>query len=470
MRETILIADPDAASRLILRSRLSEAHYQPLMACDGSACLQLAVSARPALIVIDARLGGLPNATALLHQLRSEALTAGLPLLLLCEPQDQAARLAGLEAGADDVIPRSPDLSVLLARIRNLLRRGQPTSLLAEAWGLEQPALSGFAEQLAGFQHMSSIGGSIGVIAASSETAHAWRHHIPAGLRLQAHVQTPGNGAGPPRLHDVYLICAARDDSGEEPGSGFRLMSQLASGQASRDSLCALILAQPDATVVALAYDLGADDVLAADISGAELALRLTNMLRRKAQRDGDQQRIREGLKLALIDPLTGAWNRRYAMPRLTSLCSEARRTGQPLAVLVLDIDRFKQVNDIHGHAAGDLVLTEVVQRLSATLRAGDLLARIGGEEFLIALPGTGAREASSVAERLRRLISDRPFELGEEGPDRAPGRLDLTISMGLRISTGQDDALVLTEAADGALRESKRAGRNLVTLCQSHG
>ena len=467
MHETILIADPAAASRMILRSRLAEAHYQPLVASDPGDCLQMAVSAQPAIIVIDGRIGGGQPGDGpadLIARLRREALTAALPIILLCDAEDMGARLAGLQAGADDVLARMADTAILLARIRNLLRRGQPSSLLAEAWGREQPALQGFAEQLAGFQHAGSIGGSIGVIAERRETALAWRQRIPAELRTRAHVPPPRSGPPVAVLHDVYLIAAPDGDS----SGGLHLLSQLAAGHGGQDSLCCLVLAHQNNAAIALAYDLGADDVIDPEVTGAELELRLQNMLRRKAQRDRDQQKIRDGLRFSLIDPLTGVWNRRYALPRLSALCNEARSTGQPLAVMVVDIDRFKRVNDMHGHHAGDQILAGVVQRLSVNLRAGDLLARIGGEEFLLVLPGTGVSEGGRIADRLRRLISDQPFALEGGASGDGSGSLTVTISLGLRVSSGNDHPQALIEAADEALRQSKRDGRNIVTLCQS--
>jgi len=171
-------------------------------------------------------------------------------------------------------------------------------------------------------------------------------------------------------------------------------------------------------------------------------------------------------LRLALVDPLTGLYNRRHAIPELRAIAARAEQTGCGYGVMVVDLDRFKLVNDHHGHAAGDAVLVEVARRLSANLREGDLLARIGGEEFLIALPGSTAPEAQLVAERLCHAVEETPIRL-------ASGLgLSVTVSIGVAVSVPRTSAPAMidavVEAADLALLEAKGAGRNQVTLRQS--
>jgi two-component system cell cycle response regulator len=184
--------------------------------------------------------------------------------------------------------------------------------------------------------------------------------------------------------------------------------------------------------------------------------------LRRKRHSDRQRARMQDGLRLAMRDPLTGLYNRRFAAPQLASVAVRAREEGTPFAVMVMDLDRFKQVNDLHGHAAGDQVLVEVARRLTANLRETDVLARIGGEEFLAILPRTCMSTARRVAERLCQVMEDQPIRLasGEE--------LQVTVSIGVAVAGegGETSYSVegLVEQADLALLESKGAGRNQVT------
>ena len=131
---------------------------------------------------------------------------------------------------------------------------------------------------------------------------------------------------------------------------------------------------------------------------------------------------------------------------------------------MVVDLDRFKQVNDQHGHAAGDQVLVEVAHRLTANLRDSDLLARIGGEEFLVVLPESSMTDARRVAERLCEAVEERPIQLHSSAE-----ALTVTVSIGVAVSSGRIKGAgainAVVEQADLALLESKGAGRNQVTF-----
>jgi two-component system cell cycle response regulator len=214
-----------------------------------------------------------------------------------------------------------------------------------------------------------------------------------------------------------------------------------------------------------MAFDLGTDDVIDAATAPQEIALRLQRLLLLKRQADRLRLSVTDHLRLAMIDPLTGLHNRRYGLARMQAIAEAAQTSGAVFAVLVADIDQFKSVNDRFGHGVGDAVLVQVAERLRQNLRAGDLLARIGGEEFLIALPDIALAEARSIAERLCSMMSDAPFDIGQ-------GRaLPVTISIGLAISEAGaapahlETVTEIVDRADRALMRSKAAGRNQVTI-----
>jgi len=156
--------------------------------------------------------------------------------------------------------------------------------------------------------------------------------------------------------------------------------------------------------------------------------------------------------QLAVTDHLTGAVNRRFFEEMLRNSIDLAARTGRPLSLLFIDLDRFKSINDDFGHEAGDRALKATVDTIRADLRESDVIARFGGEEFCVMLPETGQKAASEIAERLR---SRREASL-VEGIDRA-----LTMSLGVAALLPGDDALGLVARADRALYQAKAAGRN---------
>jgi diguanylate cyclase (GGDEF)-like protein len=202
----------------------------------------------------------------------------------------------------------------------------------------------------------------------------------------------------------------------------------------------------------------GADDYIAKPFDASELRVRL-HVGRRLLDL---QYRLVEACTALRVqaerDALTGLLNRAAVLKALESQVCQAADQGRPLAVVMADMDHFKQINDTHGHLAGDAVLREAAARFRATLRKGDLVGRYGGEEFLVVVAHPHAENAPHVAERLRRSLAAEPVAWG--------GRpLDVTASFGVAVTPPgvAPDATDLLHAADLALYEAKRGGRNCV-------
>jgi diguanylate cyclase (GGDEF)-like protein len=165
-------------------------------------------------------------------------------------------------------------------------------------------------------------------------------------------------------------------------------------------------------------------------------------------------ERLLAARRDASHDPLTGLANRRHASARLQAACADADRRGEPLSVLMLDLDHFKHVNDRHGHAGGDCVLVALAQVLQRELRAADLAARYGGEEFLAMLSACDATEAVATAERIRRAVQ----ALRVAVPD---GEARVTISIGIASRRAHETPGALVSRSDAALYRAKAQGRN---------
>jgi diguanylate cyclase (GGDEF)-like protein len=221
----------------------------------------------------------------------------------------------------------------------------------------------------------------------------------------------------------------------------------------------AVVLLHPGAGVDAIADALrdGALDVWTAAAAGPELIARVRVAYRSRQLLDLALRRYADLEDLAYRDELTELPNRRGATRQLDVLLSRARRHGHQLALLLIDADRFKAVNDEHGHAVGDVVLRELAARLRERVRREDVVGRWGGEEFVVALPETTPDGAAAVAESLRAAIAGTPIEAGGVA-------LPVTVSIGVAAWTGQhgDD---LIARADHALYAAKAAGRDRVAV-----
>ena len=202
----------------------------------------------------------------------------------------------------------------------------------------------------------------------------------------------------------------------------------------------------------------GADDFLTKPVDELALMARVRTQIRRKFYADALRENVRASIELAMLDGLTGLFNRRHFdlnLPKLIESCLSRRR---PLSLLVFDIDHFKAINDTHGHDVGDQVLRLLAQRLRGALRQSDLICRLGGEEFAVIMPDTDLDRAASVGNRVRLAIAEYPFAVGQ-----GRGPIDVTISAGVAGAVEGLSPEMLYRRADAGLYRSKQAGRNRV-------
>lgn len=458
MAGRILVVDGAPTNRITMKVRLSSACYEVATAASGQEALRMARLIHPQIVLIGT---GLPDigGPMLCAALRALPQGGDMPVLVLARGED---RVAALRAGASALIDPDGDELTLLARIRGLMRH--------EAAGFDAPAHAhGMAEPPAAFHHDPRPRAVF--VADQPATALGWRHALQGRVDFAITVSEPERALGEAaagRVAELYLIAADIRLSGD----GLRLLSELRSRPHSRDAGFVVALRPERTDMTPVALDLGAGDVLPWDLAAPhfapEAAVRLQTQLARKHEADRRRHETQRNMHFAMTDPLTGLANRRFALPRLSELAYEAQERQSDLAVILLDLDRFKRVNDIHGHPAGDAVLTEVASRLASALPEDAVLARIGGEEFLAVLPDCPPRAARRVAEELRRAVMAAPVRL-PAGCDSA--ELGVTVSVGVAIGQGAalpqsgPDPESLLASADRALLAAKSSGRNRIVI-----
>jgi two-component system cell cycle response regulator len=465
MTGRILIVDDVATNRIVMKVKLAAARYDVVPAVSGEEALRAARAGGIDLIIMDMRMPGLSGAETT-ARLRSDPATAHIPVILVTASDEAESRMAGLSAGADDFLSRPLDEIALLARVRSLLRaREEERDYEARTGGLldlEESPRMGFSEGgQAGFAPppREVPEGRIAVVAGPDSD---WLHEQRAALAplfredVVAMSRDAALALDTDAAPDLFLVEA----DGTTRNDGLRLMSELRSRAATRHAAFIVALPAGDSERAANALDLGAADIVYRPCPSGELAMRLRTQLARKRRADRMRATLDTGLRLAVTDPLTGLHNRRYGLHHLDRVAARCRAQGIRAGVVLMDIDHFKAVNDTHGHPVGDRVLSRVAQVLKESLRGEDLVARIGGEEFLAILPDAGLDQVRAVAERLRAAIARLrvPIDDGRE--------LSVTLSLGVAMLENRDDAGTSVLArVDRALYAAKSAGRNRTTL-----
>lgn len=462
MSGKILIVDAVATNRIVLKVKLAAAHFEVSQASSGADALAAARRARPDLIVVGAALADM-DCAGLIAALRAAPGTAGIPIVALLPEDTARGRLAALGGGADEVIAQPIDERLMLARLRGLLRQHH---------ALQDMRLNAGSDCAAGFgdaQSTFSRPGRITLLSTQMGDAMALRTRLRSACRHQVTALRAGGpvtqSPGAPGADVFVLLLTDLAGSGAPNEAALELMAELRAAPEARHSRIIAAVPAGCQPLAARLLDMGASDVIIGDADLAEWTLRMSRQIQRKQVIDRLRTQLHDGLRAAMIDPLTGLYNRRFALPVLRDLAASPQARG--FAVMVADLDHFKQINDRHGHLAGDRVLCHVADLLAGGVREGDLVARIGGEEFLIIMPGTSGEEARRTADRLCRRIAGTPIM-----PKGEALEMNVTISIGVAICSGAhaagaaaDSVDALLDRADQALYRAKARGRNTVTI-----
>ena len=243
------------------------------------------------------------------------------------------------------------------------------------------------------------------------------------------------------------------------PGmSGFEVCRRLKANEGTDFIPIVLVTVRDDTRSKLEGFAAGADDYITKPFDIEELSARVKSLLRIKTLQDQLREANANLAEMSVTDGLTGIYNHRHFIERLEGETARAMRHQRPLAVVMLDVDHFKLVNDRHGHLFGDYVLVKLGKLMTSIARAGDLVARYGGEEFVVLLPETDG--AAMLAERIRQGVEQAEF-------DHDGHRADIRISAGVcqALPGTVENGNELLRIADEALYEAKQSGRNRVVV-----
>lgn len=459
MHATILIADDSFTSRLMLSALFSGAYYDVLQADSAEEAFHTARAQGPGIVVVSDRLTG-SGAAALCDRLRRDPATADALRIVITDLPDPSRTAQMIDAGADDVIARSCLDDEVLARVRILVDHKAKIHALNLRDGPHRPS-PGLAEAQAEFVRSARVS----IVSEAITGCADWPDMIRAAYASNAvpMIDLIRPEAMPDDGRDVVML----DSRSLGEDRTLRLVTRLTRGTELRAMQILVAVAPGQHSIGLKALDMGANGLLGLPFNAQEAAARIALLLRRKGEISQLRARLRSGLQSAMTDPLTGLYNRRYALPQLDGYLTEVAQGGAPVAVIMADLDHFKWINDTHGHPAGDAVLTSVAGVMRAVVDQPGIVARMGGEEFLIALPDCDRLAAADLGRALRAAVALHRTVC----PD-APDGLQVTTSVGVAVAeaghlptglSASEYTADLLARADRALYRAKRGGRNRV-------
>src|SRR6476646_3144270 len=379
------------------------------------------------------------------RRLKSNPATHFIPVVIVTALDSPSDRVRGLEAGADDFLTKPVSDIVLIARVRSLTRLKMMTdelrmrAITSLEIGMEAPERSAIADK--------GVGGRILLV---DDRPSSYERLAPI-LSAEHTVDVETNPAealfhAADGNYDLLIVSLSLENY-----DGLRLCSQARSLERTRQ-LPILAISDADNNARLLrGLEIGVNDYLLRPVDKNELLARARTQIRRRRYTDHLRDNVQNSIEMATTDALTGLHNRRYMESHLATLAEQASSRGKPLALMILDIDFFKAINDSHGHDAGDDVLREFAVRIRKSIRGIDLACRYGGEEFVVVMPETDLAVATMVAERLRRRIAAEPFPI-----QQGARTVEVTISIGIAALGAQDNAASVLKRADQALYRAK--------------
>ncbi|HAU28803.1 MAG TPA: PleD family two-component system response regulator [Rhodospirillaceae bacterium] len=451
----VLVVDDFPPNAKLLAVKLSNEYYDVIMAEDGFQALEKAQKEHPDIILLDVMMPRM-DGFEVCRRLKANPETQSIPVVMVTALTETADRVRGLEAGADDFLSKPINDLPLFARVRSLIR----LKMMMDQWRVR----SQNPEQVSNAMLMAEVTTKARILVADELPGDLEK--MKKFLEKDEHVLT---FAGDP---EEVLDILAREDfdatiiSLTLPGdAGLRLCSRIRSREQTRQMPILLVADEGDLETPAKGLELGATDYILRPLDEHETLARVRTQVRRKRFQERLRTSLESSVNMAYNDPLTGVYNRRYFDMHLERMRSIQATTRKSFSLIMFDIDHFKLVNDTYGHGVGDEVLKEISSRVMRNVRNFDLLARIGGEEFMIILPDTPLETATAIAGRLRRIVADRKFRVSHDVKE-----ITVTSSFGVTDACLAEAADILLKRVDSALYKAKDEGRDRVVVTPCAG
>jgi two-component system, cell cycle response regulator len=455
MTARVLVVDDIYANVKLLEDRLLAEYFDVMTAMNGPDALDICEKGLCDIVLLDVMMPGM-DGFEVCRRLKANPATHHIPVVMVTALDQPEHKVTGLQAGADDFLTKPIDDVALITRVKNLTRLKMLTDEYASRASTAQggssaagvvplEALEAKSKERAKIMLVDNRQSSADRLIYALEDHHDVEHEMEPQQALFQIAEGQ---------YDMAIISLSLDGF-----DGLRLCGQIRSLERTRQLPVLVIVDTEDKPKLLRALDMGVNDYVPRPVDRNELLARISTQLRKKHYTDHLKDTVQQSVAMAMLDSLTGLHNRRFLNNHLDQLVGQAKERAKSLAVVLLDIDHFKSINDTYGHDCGDEVLKEFAARLKTCVRTQDLACRYGGEEFIIVMPETSSWSAQVVAERMRRAVESKPFAI-----EKGARTINVTASLGLAtMDTVEDTGESVIKRADQALYRAKREGRNRV-------
>lgn len=451
MTARVLVVDDVEFNVKLLDTKLKQDYYQVYTASNGKEAVAKAKEIKPDIILMDVMMPEMDGFEAT-RIIKSDPNLSFIPIIIVTALNAQEDKVRGLESGADDFLTKPINDHALMTRLKSLVR----LKVMDDELRLRDQTGREFGVIQNNQEARNKLTGSIVLVVEDDKLQYNRIAEKLATIGVSCarseNIDSLVNGSDKTDYSLIIISTLLLEHD------GLRFCSELKSLDKYRHTPILILVDESDEITLTRGLDLGVNDYLLSPIEANEMLARCITQIKRKKYQDDLKSNYLSSIQQSVIDGLTGLYNRRYLETHIRTMIDTSKFAEKSVALLMVDIDNFKKINDTYGHQSGDAVLVEIAKRLGSNLRITDLSARYGGEEFVVILTGINTELAHSIAERIRANIESTPFDIPTE-----PFKIPCTLSIGLTFLHDGDNLDKLISRADQNLYKAKENGRNRI-------
>lgn len=449
MSAIILIVDDIKSNRQMLEASLRNEYYNVIEASGGQEALEILNNQLVDIVLLDVMMPNI-DGYRVCEIMKSSVKLKDIPIIMVTALDELENRVRGLEVGADEFIIKPINVNILLTRIKSLLRLKN----MIESLRIRNNSLQLLGSKVLMFEPEYNNTKILTYVSKDSIKQSISNLSKKIGSSIVQYSDDYTNNSNI-LLFDLVII-----EYGVDGLDTLEVLRKMKANTFLRNSTFILVLNISELKVINKALEVGFNDFIIYPIDASEFIVRVKSLLKKRIYYEDLKKDVQEYANLSVKDALTDLFNKRYLEVYISEVISQIPLDYKDVYIMLIDIDDFKQINDMYGHAAGDSVLVSISQTLKTNIRAADLLVRYGGEEFLIVLYDIQFNNLKEISQRLINVIKSQKISIYNNNTNEQV-EYQVTVSIGVSKLTSKMSFQECINKADTALYCSKNNGKN---------